>query len=136
MATWVEVRPMRTRAPLYKTFGTYGGCFPLMSTAWEGMEYILEINANVQRSDNNIPTAKHTYPNLRCRRNLLQRHPVEVLTVEVGHKNQPHMSQRNEHWELMIQATNKTVRPKLVMEVWPGRAINWEYGPSGKASRI
>ena len=124
MAIGVEVRPMRTRAPLYKTFGTYGGCFPLMATAWESMEYLLEIDANLERSNENLPAARFTYTNLRCRRNLLQRHPVEVLAVEAGHKTQTPMSQKGEHWELMIQSTEVLKRPKIVIEAWPGRAIN------------
>ena len=136
MATGVEVRPMRSRGSVYKTFGTYGGGFPLISAAWEGMEHILEINANVKQEDSNMPSAKYTYTGLRCQRNLLQRHPVNILVVEAGLKSQSHISQKGEHWELMIQSTEETKRPQLIVEAWAERAINWEYGPAGKASQI
>ena len=136
MATGVEVRPMRSRGSVYKTFGTYGGGFPLISAAWEGMEHILEINANVKQEDSKMPSAKYTYTGLRCQRNLLQRHPVDILVVEAGLKSQSHISQKGEHWELMIQSTEATKRPQLIVEAWAARAINWEYGPAGKASQI
>ena len=120
----------------FRTFGTYGGFFPLMCLAWKGMRHVFSIKAHEKGLNEEIPRAEKEIAGLRCSHNLLNKSPVDLLAVDSSNCltiKDPH---RIEHSERMIDRTIPANRPKIIFESWAVRTGSWEYGPAGKSSRV
>ena len=137
IATGMEIRSMDfQKDKRFSTFGTYGGFFPLMCLAWKGMRHVFSVNAYKEDLNKEIPRAEKEISGLRCSHNLLRQNPVDLLAVDSSNCpiiKDPH---RMEHWERMIAKTLPVNRPKIVFESWAARTGTWEYGPTGKSSRV
>ena len=119
----------------FGSYGTYGGFFPLMTLAWTGATYLLAVNTHQAPLNVHMPKAEYTYTGLRCKHNLLNQHPIDLLAVEAGGRSIIREPNKPEHWEIMVATTRLPCRPKFVIESWEARAVTWEHGPVGKAAR-
>ena len=116
--------------------GTYGGGFPLMVPAFQGLEYKLEIKSPGRRFSSKTPRGERIIDGLRCTQRVLNQTPVDLFLVEADTTAKIKTTPQEDHWEKVIKNTKVSNRPKLVMEAWPGHVISWEYGPAGKSSRV
>ena len=119
----------------FQSFGTYGSGFPLVAAAWKGLKHVFDVHTRKDNTKSQIPEAMHVYKGLRCRRNLFNKHPVDIFAVDMGSRPTTNYDVKIEHWERMIQVSQITFQPKVIIETWPARAVTWEQGPTGKASR-
>ena len=137
MATDIELRQWKPNGwNMFQSFGTYGSGLPLMAPAWTGYTHIFDVHIRRTTNEDKIPEAIHNYTGLRCKRNLFNKHPVDIFAVDMGNRPMTNHDIKIEHWERMMQASQPQFRPKVVIEAWPARAVIWESGPTGKASRI
>ena len=117
LATEVEVRVMDVWGPKpFGSYGTYGGFFPLMTLAWSGATYLLAVNTHQAPLNIHMPEAEYTYTGLRCKHNLLNQHPIDLLAVEAGGRSIIREPNKPEHWEIMVATTRLPCRPKFVIE--------------------
>ena len=136
IATDIEIRQWKTDGwKMFQLFGTYGSGFPLVIPAWKGLKHVFDVHTRKENLKNQIPEATHVYQGLRCKRNLFNKHPVDIFAVDIGNRSTSNHDLKMEHWELMVQASQLMSRPKLIIEIWPARAVTWESGPTGKAAR-
>ena len=120
-----------------RTFGTYGGGVSLMTLAWQNLTYELEIKSTKFISDTDkVPRGRVLITNMRCEHRIFEKHPVDNLAIDNGTRKAPHGPQTSEHWELILDKTTPLNQPKIIVEVWPSRAVTWDSGPAAKGSEV
>jgi hypothetical protein len=67
---------------------------------------------------------------------LLNRTPVDLLTVDRGCRTRAPHGYEIYRWEDLLNHTDKANRPKVVVEIWASNAQTWERGPAGKVCRV
>jgi hypothetical protein len=118
--------------PLH-TYGTIDCGLETMTEAWPNLEHVFS-SGGIQVGGNTIPLTGGRLPH-----NLLEEHPIDLLVVDQGHMNRPPgttTSERPSKWEQIVQNVPDEVRPKVVIESWPEKAIGWMEGPMAKSARI
>jgi hypothetical protein len=133
----MEVREMTLKEPWVKTFGTIDGGLELMNAAWPTMRQVFAVRRDkmpaLERLHEADPPVLYE---ARYPLTLLNRTPVDLLTVDRGCLTRaPHGYEIN-RWEDLLNHTDKANRPKVVVEIWASNAQTWERGPAGKVCRV
>ena len=80
-----------------------------------------------------LPQGQHRIPQLRCSRQVLNRHPVDIFAVITNSTTRK--ARTTMHWEQVVRETKTHLKPKIVCEMWTAQWVNREDGPTGKSMR-
>jgi hypothetical protein len=131
----VFVREVPLAAAAWATsFGTILCGLETMRSAWPTLEHVFSVRVgNSAQGAAAVSEPGLVFSGSRYPLGLLKANPVDLLVIERGALVKPSSLGRPERWEDMIDATPVSSRPKMVFESWPGVAVTWASGPSGKA---
>jgi hypothetical protein len=116
------------------SFGTILCGLETMRSAWPTLEHVFSVRVgNRAQGAAAVSEPGLVFSGTRYPLGLLKANPVDLLVIERGALVKPSSLSRPERWEDMIDATPVSSRPKMVFESWPGVAVTWASGPSGKA---
>lgn len=115
--------------PWIQSFGVIDGGLELMKYAWPFLDHKFSVRRNDTKllgddGRTEIIRGHHRYP-----RDLLRRHPVDLLTIEQGHLTTPPPKYQRTSWEDLVEFSPKECRPRVLIETWPGTAQMWRQGP-------
>jgi hypothetical protein len=111
----IEVRtaPLTTE-PWVRSYGVIDGGFEVMRAAWPKLEHVFsvrrsdgdEIEGENSPEPHQILREPHRLPNT-----LLNKSPVDLLTVERGSSTKPPLKYERDVWEKLISRTRPSNRP-------------------------
>ena len=148
----VEVRrvPVIQGSQFLHSFGTIDGGGELMRVAWPQMKHVFAVRregdsvlpvtstASTPKGVTPPPSSSVSIPDpvihlgLRLSKNLLYKHPVDLLVVEQSSDLKDPPVAHVFPWETTITQTKRDHQPKVILECWNPKAINWENGPTTK----
>lgn len=132
----MEVRQVPEESTIWlKTYGTLTCGAELMHTAWPKLEHVFSI-CRENEVGMSLDDSTQIRMGPRPPKNLLRARPVDLLVVERGFITRPRKTPHPEEWESLVDVAGAKMAPKVVLESWCAQAVNWENGPTGKASRI
>ena len=148
----VEVRrvPVIQGSQFLHSFGTIDGGGELMRVAWPQMKHVFAVRregdsvlpvtstASTPEGVTPPPSSSVSSPDpvihlgLRLPKNLLYKHPVDLLVIERSSDLKDPPFDHVFPWERSITQTKTDHRPKVILECWDPKAINWDNGPTTK----
>ena len=134
----VEVRaaPVAVDEPWVRTLGIIDGGFEVMRAAWPKLDHLFSVRrSNEEGKSEASPEPAHVFrePH-RLPNELLNKHPVDLLTIEQGVSSKPPSNFERHTWEKLVSRTRPENRPRVVIEAWPPNAQLWTKGPACKST--
>jgi hypothetical protein len=124
------------KEPWVKIFGTIDGGLELMNAARPAMHQVLAVQQDkmptlerLHETRGVLPPALHE---ARYPLNFLNKHLVDLLTVDKGCIIQPPHIYELFWCKQLLNHTTPTLCTKVVIEVWSSNSQTWEKGPAGK----
>ena len=113
--------------PPFETYGTIGCGYETQGAAWTRATHVFSV------TDWTESRAQHSMTGHRMPRGTLNKYPVDLLTIDQGHRKRPpsHAQGLTREWIEEIETTKHA--PKYVVESWPGASAIWRAGPLCKA---
>jgi hypothetical protein len=132
----MEIRNLKE--PWVKTLGTIDGGLELMNAAWPTMHQVLAVQRDKMPALEKLHETRGVLPpalyKARYPLNFLDKHPVDLLTVDKGCLIHPPHSYELSRWEQLLNHTStSTLCPKVVIKVWSSNVQMWKKGPARKA---
>ena len=133
----LEVRTAPEAAmPWIRTYGTIDGGFEVTRAAWPALTHVFSVRRHGDKVESpEVADPKHVYQgHHRYPHEMLNRHPVDLLAVEMGYQQRPTERYDWQPWETVVVNTLLTKRPRVVIEMWPPNAQLWSKGPACKST--
>ena len=118
-----------------RTYGTIDGGVETMCQTWPALDHRFAVRRPPLAERNFLSAVPTTYDGPRFPLDLLTTTPVDLLAVEQGHLHLAPPTAAAFAWESAVSKTPSDVRPRLVVEMWPGGAGAWSHGPTCKSVR-
>jgi hypothetical protein len=123
--------------PWVRSYGVIDGGFEVMRVAWPRLEHVFSVRRGNEETGQKgtSPKPRHVlYEPHRLPNTLLTSLPVDLLIIEQGSTTKPPLRNERNAWEKLISRTDRSYRPRVILESWAPNAQLWTKGPACKTT--